>query len=364
MSTISYENLGLANQPFHTELQETFCSVLLRGTFILGQQTSSFETEFASYVGTEYCVGVSSGLDALLLALRACDLPPGGEVIVAANTHISGILAILHNQLVPVLVDPDLHTYNLSAAGVESAITPQTVAILPVHLYGKLCPMEAIMELATQHDLRVIEDCAQAHGASLHGKKSGSFGHLNAFSFYPTKNLGALGDGGAITTNDPVLDERIRYLRNYGSKDKNCHELIGFNNRLDEIQSAFLRIKLRHLDKINEHKARIASLYLNHLKSDYILPILQEGYKDVWHIFAVCHPQRDEVRNYLKTNGVETLIHYPTAPYQQNALKGQFKDQSFPNSDQIHQTVFSIPCSFIHTEEEIHRIIALLNHFS
>lgn len=211
--------------------------------------------------------------------------------------------------------------------------------------------------------MNASEDCAQAHGASLLGKKAGSFGHINAFSFYPTKNLGALGDGGAVTTDNFALAEKIRLLRNYGSLEKNCHEIIGFNKKLDELQAAFLRIKLKHLDQMNRHKANLASLYLNHLKDEFIKPILQEGYKDAWHIFTIRHPEREQLRAYLKNHGVETLIHYPTPPHMQKALKNRFQGQSFSISEEIHRTILSLPCSFIHSEEEILKVINLLNQF-
>ena len=255
---IPYENLNLVNRPFSEKLLETFSRLLAEGTFILGEQVALFEKEFAAYVGTRCCIGVSSGLDALTLALKAFDFTPGKEVLVPANTHISAMLAILRCDLKPVLVEPDRATYNLSAEKIEERITPQTAAILLVHLYGIPCSMEPILAISDKYDLKVIEDCAQAHGTLYQGKRMGSFGHLNAFSFYPTKNLGALGDGGAVTTNDPMLADKIRYLRNYGSIEKNDHKMIGFNHRLDEMQAAFLRIKLPHLDEMNGHKAKIS----------------------------------------------------------------------------------------------------------
>jgi dTDP-4-amino-4,6-dideoxygalactose transaminase len=297
------------------------------------------------------------------LALKVFDFPPGKEVLVPSNTYIASILAILHNNLIPVLVEPNSRTYNFDAQSLEEKIAPQTVAILPVHLYGKLSPMPAIMALARKHNLKVIEDCAQAHGANFLGKRAGSFGDINAFSFYPTKNLGALGDGGAITTDDPILYEKIRMLRNYGSKEKNCHEVVGFNNRLDELQAAFLRIKLRYLNRINQHKAKLATLYLQHLPSELIQPVVTAGYEDVWHIFPIRHPARNELKSHLKINGVETLIHYPTPPHRQNALKGRFENQSFPISDELHQTILSLPCSSIHTEDEILEVAQLINQF-
>lgn len=360
---IEYENLSRLNQPFRAELSQAFHDLLVRGRFILDEQVAQFEEEFAAYVGTRYCIGVSNGLDALVLALKAFDFSPGKEVLVPSNTYIATILAILHNQLVPVLVEPNLSTYNLDVKNLEEKLTDQTVAILPVHLYGKLCPMADIMAFAKKHDLKVIEDCAQAHGANFLGKKAGSFGDVNAFSFYPTKNLGALGDGGAIMTNDSELYEKIRMLRNYGSRDKNVHELIGFNHRLDELQAAFLRIKLKALDQINRHKSKLAQLYLNHLSPDFIQPISERGFEDVWHIFPIRHPARDELKSYLKKEGVETLIHYPTPPHRQPALRGKMREEGLPIADEIHQTILSLPCSFIHSEQEILEVAEITNRF-
>lgn len=360
MSTIEYENLSRLNEPFRAEYQQAFHDLLVRGRFILDEQVAQFEEEFATYVGTRFCVGVSNGLDALFLALKAFDFPAGKEVLVPSNTYIATILAILHNQLVPVLVEPNLRTYNLDVQNLGAKLTDQTVAILPVHLYGKLCPMTDIMAFAKEHGLKVVEDCAQAHGAHFLGKKAGGFGDVNAFSFYPTKNLGALGDGGAITTDDPIMYEKIRMLRNYGSREKNVHELIGFNHRLDELQAAFLRIKLRYLDQINHHKSKLARLYLEHLSLEFILPVTERGYEDVWHIFAIRHSARDELKSFLKEKGIETLIHYPTPPHRQRAFhwKGDF-----PIADEIHQTILSLPCSFIHSEREILEIADITNRF-
>ena len=360
---IEYENLSKVNEPFRDEFQTAFNALLKKGKFILDEQTAHFEEEFAAFVGARYCIGVSSGFDALILALKVFDFPAGKEIIVPSNTCIVTILAILHNDLIPVLVEPNPRTYNLDVQKLEDKITAQTVAILPVHLYGKLCPMASIMSLAKERNLKVIEDCAQALGANFLGKKAGSFGDVSAFSFYPTKNLGALGDGGAITTDDPLLFEKTRILRNYGCRDKNDHELLGFSNRLDEMQAAFLRIKLRHLDNINGHKAELAALYLQHLSPEFIKPIRETGYEDVWHIFPIRYAARDKLRDYLKKRGVKTLIHYPTPPHRQKILIERFKNETFPISDEIHRTILSLPCSFMHSKNEILEVIQLLNHF-
>lgn len=358
---IEYENLAKVNAPFAAEFQMAFADLLTKGRFILDEQTAAFESEFAAYVGSRYCIGVSSGLDALVLALKVFDFLPGQEILVPSNTYIASILAIFHNGLIPVLVEPNPKTYNLDVEQLEKKVTARTVAILPVHLYGKLCPMPSIMAFANKYHLKVIEDCAQAHGASLFDKKAGSFGHINAFSFYPTKNLGALGDGGAITTNDPLLFEKICLLRNYGSKEKNHHELIGFNHRLDEMQAAFLRIKLKHLDRINKHKTKLAALYLKHLSAALIKPIVEEGYEDAWHIFPIRHADRDVLKSDLKKQGIETLIHYPIPPHKQKALQGKLHEETYPISEEIHKTVLSLPCSSIHSESEILEVIQYVN---
>ncbi len=362
--TIPYEDLRRVNQHFFGAYQDRFKKMLEGGWYVLGEEVASFEQEFAAYCGTKHCVGVASGLDALSIALRALALPPQSEVIVPANTYIASIIAIVQQGLTPVLVEPDMATYNLDPNTVESAITPKTRAIVAVHLYGKLAPMDAVLEIAQKYTLWVVEDAAQAHGAHINGRKAGSWGHVNAFSFYPTKNLGALGDAGAITTNHTNFEEQIRLLRNYGSKKKYFNEEIGYNSRLDELQAGFLRIKLNYLDAINAHKRKLAALYFTHLDSEkYVLPAQHPAYYDVFHIFPIRHAERDRLREYLLQKGVKTEIHYPVPPHHQKALQHLFKNQSFPITEEIHQTVLSVPVSFCHSEEEITQVIALLNEF-
>lgn len=359
---IEYESLKLLNESFLNDYKRSFADTLESGWFVLGRNVSTFESEFASYCGSAYCSGLASGLDALILALRCFDFPPGSEVIVPSNTYIATILAVYHNQLVPVLVEPDIRTYNIDPTKIEEVITPRTRAILVVHLYGKSCDMDPIMELSAKHDLRVIEDCAQSHGATYKGKMTGTFGDFGAFSFYPTKNLGALGDAGAITTNDPKLYERIVALRNYGSKEKYVNEYIGTNSRLDEIQAGFLSIKLRALDRINAHKRKLAALYQEGLSSDFIKPAVELDYFDVYHIYNVRHAQRDKLRAYLFEHGIKTEIHYPIPPHQQKALENRLAG-SYPISDEIHRTTLSLPVSFCHKEEEIAKVIDAMNKF-
>jgi dTDP-4-amino-4,6-dideoxygalactose transaminase len=360
---IEYENLGKLNQPFSGQFSEAFERVKQSGWFILGREVASFEQEFAAYCGSKYCIGVANGLDALVLALRSLELEPGAEVIVPSNTYIATILAIVQANLKPVLAEPDIRTYNLDPANVLKAITPATRVIMPVHLYGKCCDMQRIMEIARKHNLFVVEDAAQAHGAAQSGIRAGNFGDLAAFSFYPTKNLGALGDAGALTTSDEKLADKIRMLRNYGSSKKYYNEVVGYNSRLDELQAALLREKLKALDMINDHKRSLANIYHEGLKSDYTLPLREEGYHDVYHIFNVRHERRDELKKYLFEHGVGTEIHYPVAPVHQHAMKGILSDQPAPVAEEIHRTTLSLPISYFHTRQDIEKVVEVMNSF-
>lgn len=360
---IEYENLHKLNKPFFTEYLNQFNTVLESGQFILGTHTKSFEKEFAAYCGSRYSVGVANGLDALVIALKAFGFKEGSEVIVPSNTYIATILAIINCNLKPVLVEPRLSTYNINPDEIENAITRKTVAIMVVHLYGKLCEMQAINKIASQHGLKVIEDCAQAHGASFHERKAGTFGDVGAFSFYPTKNLGALGDGGGLTTEDPELFRKFMLFRNYGSDRKYYNEIPGINSRLDEVQASFLRIKLQHLDRINIHKQELATLYTKGLKSDFIKPVIQMEYTDVFHIYNVRHAKRDELKKHLEHNGIKTEIHYPIPPHKQEALKGLWDESLFPIAEEIHSTTLSLPISFFHTSNDILRVIEIMNNF-
>ncbi|PZR24368.1 MAG: aminotransferase [Citrobacter freundii] len=360
---IEYEDLAKVNAPFHDEFKQAFAGLLQSGWYILGKEVENFEGEFAAYCNTNHCVGVASGLDALVLALRALNLRPGDEVIVPANTYIASILAVLQLGLKPVLVEPDIRTYNIDEAKIESKINSHTKAILVVHLYGKLCDMEAIGAIAAKHQLFVIEDCAQAHGAKLNGKKAGSFGDFGAFSFYPTKNLGALGDAGAITFQDSERLSMLKQLRNYGSEKKYHNNIVGYNSRLDEIQAAFLRIKLKHLDRINQHKQTLATIYSEGLKADFILPEKQPGYEDVYHIYPVRHPERDKVRQFLLDHRIRTEVHYPIPPHKQKALQGLIDEDDFRLTTEIHETVLSLPISAYHSPNDVQRVVDVLNSF-
>ena len=363
MPIIDYENLGKVNQPFFEEYRQAFDDVLNSGWYILGNSVKNFEKEYCDYCGSAHCVGVANGLDALILSLKAFGFAPGDEVIVPSNTYIATILSIVHNQLKPVLVEPDIATYNIDTGKIEEKITPKTRAIMVVHLYGKMCEMDSINAIAARHQLKVIEDCAQAHGAKYKNKKAGNWGDLGAHSFYPTKNLGAIADAGAVTCNEESLKEKIATLRNYGSKVKYYNEVVGYNSRLDEVQAAFLSVKLKRLDQINEHKRKLSCLYATGLKSDFIKPFVHPDYYDVFHIYNIRHPKRNELKEYLLKHDIKTEIHYPVAPNKQEAMKGILDKISTPLAEEIHQTTLSLPISYCHTEQDIARVIEVMNKF-
>lgn len=360
---IEYENLAKLNKPFFEKYEKVFKETLESGWYILGKKVQTFEKEFADYCETKHCIGLANGLDALILALKACDFEKGSEVIVPSNTYIATILAIVHNGLTPVLVEPDISTYNIDTTKIEEKINSKTCAIMVVHLYGKMCEMDSVNTIAKKHNLKVIEDCAQAHGAKYKNIKAGNWGDFGAFSFYPTKNLGALADAGAMTCSDDQLADAIKTLRNYGSKQKYYNEVVGYNSRLDEVQAAFLSVKLKYLDKINEHKRKLAGLYLKNLKQDFIKPSVHPDYYDVYHIFNIRHAKRDALKDYLLKNEIKTDIHYPVAPNKQKAMIGILDKQSTPVAEEIHQTTLSLPISYYHTEQDILKVIETMNKF-
>lgn len=327
------------------ELDSAWQRVMRSGWYILGQEVEAFEHEFARYVGTQFCVGVGNGLEALHLILRAYDIGPGDEVIVPSNTYIATWLAVSYAGARLVPVEPVERTYNLDPDRIEAAITPRTKAILVVHLYGQPAEMDEINTIAQKHGLKVIEDAAQAHGARYKGKMVGNLGHAAGWSFYPSKNLGALGDAGAVTTNDPVLADRIRTLRNYGSKVKYYNLEKGFNSRLDELQAALLRVKLPHLDEWNARRAHIAALYLDSLRdTGLLLPLVPQQMTPCWHLFVVRSPQRDALQAHLKAQGIGTMIHYPVPPHMQQAYRElNLPEGSFPISEAIHREALSLP---------------------
>lgn len=360
---IEYENLRAVNFPLFEEFKKGFSDILESGWYILGNEVQKFEEAFAEYHHSKHCIGVANGLEALMLALNAFSFEPHSEVIVPSNTYIATILAIIQTGMKPVLVEPDIHTYNINPLKIEESITPNTKAVMIVHLYGKCCDMDRIKTICKKHNLRLIEDCAQSHGARFKGRLSGTFGDFGAFSFYPTKNLGALGDAGALLCEDAQLNKAIRRLRNYGSDVKYYNELPGYNSRLDELQAGFLQIKLRHLDEINMHKKELAKIYQEYLKDDFIKPQLNSDYDDVYHIYNVRHPERDRLKSFLLEHGIKTEIHYPVPPHKQKAMRGILKDRFYPVSEEIHRTTLSLPCSFGHKEDDIYQVVETMNKF-
>ena len=360
---IEFENLGKLNEPFFEDYKAAFAQTLQSGWYILGNNVKAFEAEYALYCKSLYAIGVASGLDALTLSLKALDLEKNSEVIVPSNTYIATILSVLHNNLVPIVVEPDIETYNIDPALIEAKITPATKAIIVVHLYGKVCQMDKIIEIALKYDLKIIEDCAQAHGAKFKDTIAGNFGDLGAHSFYPTKNLGALADAGMVTCNEEFLREKIFSLRNYGSKTKYQNEYVGYNSRLDEIQAAFLSIKLKKLDEINSHKRKLATLYHEGLKEDFIKPQIHPDFFDVYHIYNIRHTKRDLIKQFLLKKGILTEIHYPIPPNKQKAMSGILDKEATPISEEIHSTTLSLPISYYHTEEDVLKVIETINQF-
>jgi len=374
---IKFLDLHKINLHYEDAFQEKFNSFLDKGWYILGDNVKAFEKEFAEYCGTKYCIGVGNGLDALVLIFKAAiqlgKLQKGDEVIVPANTYIASVLAILEADLVPVLVEPNEHTFNIDPKKIQQAITPKTKAILPVHLYGQLADMETINAIAKQNNLLVVEDAAQAHGAVFSAQsqlaensknlKAGNLSYAAGFSFYPGKNLGALGDAGAITTNDDELAKMINSLRNYGSETKYHNDFVGVNSRLDEIQASFLSVKLPYLNKENTIRKTIAKRYLSEIKNSKItLPFYDNSENHIFHLFVIRTEKRDELQHYLAENGIQTQIHYPIPPHKQKALP-QFHQLSFPITEKMHDEVLSLPISPVMTEDEIDYVVKTLNQY-
>ena len=358
---IKFLDLQKLNQPFEKEFLSKTKEFLDKGWYILGNEVKQFEESFAEYSNAKYCIGVGNGLDALVLILKGYiqlgNLQKGDEVIVPANTYIASILAILQADLVPVFVEPNIETYNINPDLISEKITSKTKAVLLVHLYGQLADMDKIMELGYKHNLLIIEDAAQAHGLPFKGS------HARGFSFYPGKNLGALGDGGAITTNDDNLAKVLFSLRNYGSDKKYHNDFIGVNSRLDELQAAFLSIKLPSLNKENEARQNVAKRYLSEIKnSKIVLPTCEKFANHVFHLFVIRTENRDHLQEYLLKNGIETVIHYPIPPHKQKALQ-DFNHLSLPITEKIHREVLSLPMSSVLTDDEISYIISTLNNY-
>ena len=368
---IPFLDLKNVNQQYREELITACTRVIDSGWYIGGNELEQFEQNFANYCGVKFAIGVANGLDALILTLRAWKelgkLKDGEEVIVPSNTYIASILAITANDLVPILVEPDIETYNIDPLKIEEAITAKTKVILPVHLYGQLADMPIIMQIANKYKLLVLEDSAQSHGAEINGTKAGNWGDASGFSFYPGKNLGALGDAGAITTNDAELAQILKALRNYGSHEKYKNLFVGVNSRLDEIQAAMLDVKLKHLDAEVNHHRTIAKMYLEGIKNPELsLPLSEvdasQYDQHVWHLFVIRSKKREALQQYLAENGVQTLIHYPIPPHKQQAYK-EWNDLSYPISEKIHDEVMSLPIGPTLSLESAQQIIDLCNEF-
>ena len=365
---IKFLDLHLINKQYEAKFELEFRKFLDRGTYILGDAVKGFETTFAKYCGTKYCIGTGNGLDALTLIFEGFKslslLKENDEVLVPANTYIASVLSIINTKLKPVFVEPDIITFNISVSELEKQITPKTKAVLAVHLYGQLANMSGINNLAKKYNLLVIEDAAQAHGAiDENNKRAGNLSHAAAFSFYPSKNLGALGDGGAITTNNNDLERIIKMLRNYGSSKKYENNLVGFNSRLDEIQAAFLNVKLPSLDVDNEARRKIAERYISEITNKKVsLPFYNKSRNHVFHIFVVLVEDRDHFMLFLKSHNIETLIHYPIPPHMQEALSYLCLD-GFPVTEKIHSHAVSLPISPVLDIKEVDEVIKIINAY-
>lgn len=362
---VKFLDLFNVNERYREEIDSSIKRVLDSGYYLLGNENKNFCENFASFCGAKHCIGVANGLDALTLIIKAFDFKKDSEIIVPANTYIATILAITQNGHTPVLVEPDINTYNIDISKIEEAITPKTKAIMVVHLYGQGVEIRPVLELAKKYNLKVIEDCAQAHGATYINETSrvGSLSDASGFSFYPGKNLGCLGDGGAITTNDEELAKKITALRNYGSHIKYQNIYQGVNSRLDEIQAAVLNVKLAHLDKDNARRLEIAKCYIENIKNDKItLPIIHSDSSHVFHVFAVRCKTRDDFQKYLADNDIQTLIHYPIPPHKQECYS-EWNDRSYPITEQIHNEILSLPISPVMSDNDVKLTIDIINKY-
>ena len=359
---IPYEDLSASNAEFRQEIDQAIKNVLDSGWYILGQEVSNFEKEFSEYLGAKHCIGVANGLDALILSIEALGLPFRSDILVASNTYIATILAIVRAGHNPILVEPNIDTFNINPDLLDAALTDKTRAVCVTHLFGKSCEMDRILTFCNRNKLKLIEDCAQSHGAKFDQKMTGTFGEAGCFSFYPTKNLGAFGDAGAIVTNNDEIADRIKYIRNYGSKIKYYNEYVGYNSRLDEIQAAILRVKLKHIDKLIQHKKDLANIYYQNLptQSQYMRLSVREN--DVFHIFAIKTKHRDDLKKYLIDHGIKTEIHYPVPPHKQKAMKGILFGH-FPIADYCHMHELSLPISYGHNVNDIINICNVIKSF-
>ena len=364
---IKFLDLQKINAQYEQELKEAANRVIDSGWYLMGKELETFEQNYASFCGVKYALGVANGLDALRLIFKAYIelgvMKKGDEVIVPANTYIASVLAISDNELVPVFVEPNINTYNLDVTKIEAAITSKTKAILTVHLYGQNSIDQQMLDICAKHHLKLVEDSAQSHGATWNGKVMGSIGDAAGHSFYPGKNLGALGDAGAVTTNDETLAKTIEALRNYGSHKKYENIYQGLNSRLDEIQAAFLNVKLKYIQKDIFERRRVANYYLEHIKNPaIILPKVLNEEGHVWHLFVIRTSKRDELQKYMNDNGVQTLIHYPIPPHKQEAY-ASFNKLSFPITEKIHEEVLSLPISSVMSDDEIGKVVKALNNY-
>jgi len=359
---VPFLDVGAAYREIQSELESAILASLRSGWYIGGQDVDTFEEEFAAYTETKHCVGVANGLDALHLALLAMEIGAGDEVIVPSNTYIATWLAVSQCGAIPVPVEPVASTYNLDPSRIEAAITPRTKAILPVHLYGQPADLDPILDVARKHGLRVLEDAAQAHGARYKGKRIGGHGDVVAWSFYPGKNLGALGDAGAITTNNPEIADRIRVLRNYGSRVKYVNDVQGYNSRLDPVQASALRVKLKYLDEWNSRRADIAARYTAALRdAGLILPTVPPWAEPIWHLYVVQHPQRDRLQEFLRQGGIGTLIHYPIPPHLQQAYAGSgFAPGQFTIAERMANQLLSLPLGPQMQDSDVEAVITAL----
>ncbi|QFR48660.1 DegT/DnrJ/EryC1/StrS family aminotransferase [Sulfurimonas lithotrophica] len=364
---IPFLDLKKINNQYRDELVEACARVIDSGWYIQGNECKEFESNFANYCGSKYAVGVANGLDALILILRAYKemgiMSDGDEVIVPSNTYIASILAITQNSLVPILVEPDINTYLIDANKIEKKITPKTKAIMPVHLYGQTCEMDKINSIAKKYNLKVIEDSAQAHGAYFKDNRAGNLGDASGFSFYPGKNLGALGDGGIVTTSDKELAETVRALGNYGSHKKYENLYKGINSRLDEMQAAMLGVKLKYLDNEIKNRKEIAMYYLENIKnSSIVLPTVRKEDNHVWHVFVIRSSDRTKLQKHLLKYDIQTLIHYPIPPHKQEAYS-EWSNEQYPISEQIHDEVLSLPISGVQTMEDTKKVVDAINEY-
>lgn len=360
---IKFLDLKKINNRYREEIASRIKDILDKGWYLQGEENENFTKNFANFCGTKFALGVANGLDALNLIIKAYGFGNGDEIIVPANTYIATILAISENGCIPILVEPDIKTYNINPDSIEKKITTKTKAIMVVHLYGQAVQMEKIWKIAKKYNLKIIEDSAQAHGAIYQENRTGNLGDASGFSFYPGKNLGCIGDGGAVTTNDEELFNKIKAIANYGSDRKYHHIYKGVNSRLDEIQAAVLDIKLKHLDSDNNKRREISKYYRENIKnSKIILPETYDEKSHVWHIFAVRTQNRDEFQKYLTEKGIQTIIHYPTPPHKQGAYK-EWNNLSFPITEEIHNTILSLPISPVMTDSEIEKVVEVVNEF-